>query len=244
MTLPLVSTLVVAKACRDTLLAGCPGPIPEWLSGHSPDGTPSQHDHLAVIPLAHVGRAEADGHLLGIALVLPTEVTGDEQARCLGPLLYDSIGLPRRITLRMGRVGVMDLVLEEREQRPLALRPETWTAASAQGARRWASVTPIALDRFPKGKDRWAAMEATVARSAARIGVGEPREVIVAPVAIWPGVPRADQFPALIPRHDRGRIFHTHAVVAFEEPVCGPLLLGAGRYRGYGLMRPLDEESQ
>ena len=30
-----------------------------------------------------------------------------------------------------------------------------------------------------------------------------------------------------------------HAILIFSEPVVGPVLLGAGRYRGYGLCRPL-----
>ena len=34
----------------------------------------------------------------------------------------------------------------------------------------------------------------------------------------------------------------THAVIRFAEPVQGPLLLGAGRFSGLGLCRPLGEE--
>jgi CRISPR-associated protein Csb2 len=32
----------------------------------------------------------------------------------------------------------------------------------------------------------------------------------------------------------------THAVIQFAEPVEGPVLLGAGRFLGLGLCRPLD----
>ena len=31
---------------------------------------------------------------------------------------------------------------------------------------------------------------------------------------------------------------------AFEEAVLGPLILGAGRYQGYGLCRPLPEVAE
>jgi CRISPR-associated protein Csb2 len=31
-----------------------------------------------------------------------------------------------------------------------------------------------------------------------------------------------------------------HAWLRFDQPVTGPVMLGAGRYRGYGLGKPLD----
>jgi CRISPR-associated protein Csb2 len=33
----------------------------------------------------------------------------------------------------------------------------------------------------------------------------------------------------------------THAVIDFAEPVRGPVLIGAGRYNGFGVCRPLPE---
>jgi len=35
--------------------------------------------------------------------------------------------------------------------------------------------------------------------------------------------------------------YQVHVVLEFAEPVGGPLLIGRGRYRGYGLCRPLRE---
>jgi CRISPR-associated protein Csb2 len=32
--------------------------------------------------------------------------------------------------------------------------------------------------------------------------------------------------------------YSTHVVATFAEPVTGPLLVGRGRFRGYGLFRP------
>lgn len=34
---------------------------------------------------------------------------------------------------------------------------------------------------------------------------------------------------------------HAHAVLLFEREVRGPVLIGAGRFRGYGLCRPLSQ---
>jgi CRISPR-associated protein Csb2 len=46
-------------------------------------------------------------------------------------------------------------------------------------------------------------------------------------------MPGQGGFPQL--RKDK---FQVHVAVEFATPVEGPVLLGAGRFRGYGLMRP------
>jgi CRISPR-associated protein Csb2 len=240
--LGLESTLQIMKALRDTVLAWSPDPV-EWVSGHRPDGSPSERDHLAFLPLPHVGRENADGHLLGLALAVPREVGGDERRRRLGPVLFDELGHPKPIELRMGRLGLWRLRLEDRDYRPVALRPDTWTAAPpAEASRRWGTVTPIALDRHPKGADRWAQIEAAIRRGCARIGLPAPRDVVPSPVSLFIGAPHGHRFPALRRGAAGARVQHTHAVLSFDEPVRGPILVGAGRYRGYGLCRPLPLE--
>jgi CRISPR-associated protein Csb2 len=243
--LGLESTLQVTKALRDTVLSSCPDPPPEWVSGHRQDGSPSERDHLAFLPLPHIGREHADGHLLGLSLAVPREVGPEDRRRCLGPLLFDQRGHPREIELRMGRLGLWKLQLEEREMRPFALRPETWSAVPpAAAARRWATVTPIALDRHPKGADRWRQIEASIRRGCRRIGLPEPEHVVVSPVSLFAGAPQGHSFPMLHRGGGEGRVQHTHAVLIFGEPVCGPVLVGAGRYRGYGLCRPLGDSDE
>ena len=52
-------------------------------------------------------------------------------------------------------------------------------------------------------------------------------------------------FDRFVPyRHggSKGRqLLSTHVSVLFDEPVGGPLLIGAGRHLGYGLMAPVAE---
>ena len=240
--LGLESTLQITRALRDALMAHCPvQPPPEWLSGHAPpDGRPSVRPHLAFLPLPHVGREHADGHLLGLGLALPQEVSADEQARCWRGLLYDEYGLARTLPpLRLGRLGVWSLELDEREARPAALRPATWTGP----ARRWATVTPVALDRYPKGSDREAAVEATIRRACVHVGLPAPAGVIAAKVSMFEGAPTVQGFPPM-ERKAGGSFLHVHAVLTFDAPVSGPVLLGAGRFRGYGLCRPLAWEDE
>jgi CRISPR-associated protein Csb2 len=72
-----------------------------------------------------------------------------------------------------------------------------------------------------------------------RIGLPVPREAIPTPVSAHLGTPPAHAFPRL-QRKDGGLRRHAHAILIFDEPVCGPVILGAGRYRGYGVCRPMD----
>jgi CRISPR-associated protein Csb2 len=55
------------------------------------------------------------------------------------------------------------------------------------------------------------------------------------------GVPPSHVFPRLV-RKDGGERRQAHAIVVFEEPVVGPVVIGAGRYRGYGVCRPVEVE--
>lgn len=246
--LGLESTLQIAQALRDTVMRAGPQPPPEWISGHRSDGERSEQPHLACIPLAHVGREHADGHLLGVALVVPRDIAAEDRRHCLRDLLFDEFGELRTIRLTLGRLGVWQLRLEEAEARPVALRPETWTAAiPRRGARRWATVTPVVLDRHPKAKEPseyWRGAETIVRASCERVLACTPEaprveEVILTPVSTFEGVPHARRFPNL-QRKTGGNLHHTHAIIVFDRPVVGPLLIGAGRYRGYGLGRPLD----
>ncbi len=238
-TIPLESSLALTDAMRGMVMNGCSQqPPPEWISGHRPDGTRSEQAHLAFAPLAHVGDARADGHLLGIAMALPRSVSASEVARCFNRFLVDDeSGEAQQIKLVMGNIGEWEIVLEEREQPPLALRSETWT----RPARRWASVTPIVLDRYPKAKDSAEAeIEAqnTVATACEYIGLPRPTDIVLTPISLFIGAPAASAFPPLPTKFGRTSHLQTHALLTFAQPVRGPVLLGAGRYRGYGLCRP------
>ena len=129
------------------------------------------------------------------------------------------------------------IALETRERPPTNLDPQTWTRES----RVWASVTPVVLNRHFDGDDRWEESAESVKAMCEHIGLPRPREVLLHPVSRIEGVPHAREFPQLVRKRDGGRRRHHHAVVIFDRPVCGPVLIGAGRFRGYGMCRPLDD---
>lgn len=231
--LPGVSTLNVVSALRDALLAAR-SEAPEWVSGLTAAGAPSRVPHMALVPLINAGHAHADGRLMGVAIVLPRELDEAAAAAVLKPWLLDDDDFPKRIPVFDGGWFEAGAELDEREVLPQTLMPETWVRESAT----WESVTPVVMDRHPRGGDRWATLAESVERSCEYIGLPRPVSVELARAPFVSGPPRADNFPPLR-RRDGTTMMHLHARVVFAEPVAGPVILGAGRYRGYGLCRPL-----
>jgi CRISPR-associated protein Csb2 len=228
----------LAQRWREALLSqsnDLPGTVRKILSGHDANGAVLEEPHLAFLPLAFVGHQHADGHLLGIGLALPVGLSRDDRLGVLTAV--------RRVReLKLGRLGVWRVEAETREAVPWNLRPETWTAYP-DGHTHWSTVTPVVYDRHPKANDKAAylAEVAVMIRQACmRVGLPEPHEVIVTPVCAHLGVPPAHAFPRLRRKDDSLRR-HTHAILVFGQPVRGPVLLGAGRYRGYGCCRPMFE---
>ena len=235
----LPATLKLIAALRGLLMHKCPEqPPPEWFSGHRPDGSPSAEPHLALTPLPFVGSQHADGRIMGLAVVLPAGLDAQDAGRCLEPIFRDAESrLPCENRLFSGEWIECTVEFETRERPPTNLSTSTWTAPS----RVWASVTPVVLNRHYKSKDKWDQAADSVKDACEHIGLPRPREVLVHPVSRVEGVPHAREFPQLTRKRDGGRQSHTHVVVIFDEPVRGPLLLGAGRFRGYGLCRPMDQ---
>ena len=237
----LPATLKLTAALRGLLMRECPEqPPPEWFSGHRPAGEPATGPHLALAPLPFVGSRYADGRIMGLAVILPRGLRPEEAGGCVEPVLRDpETGLPRERRLFMGNGFERAVELETRDRPPENLDPRAWTMPS----RVWASVTPVVLNRHFDGRDKWERSAESVKEMCGHIGLPRPREVLLHPVSRVEGAPHAREFPQLVRKRDGGRQSHCHAVVVFEAPVCGPVLIGAGRFRGYGLCRPVEPGS-
>ena len=134
--------------------------------------------------------------------------------------------------------GVCTWAVEGVDEMPLnqALRPATWT----RPARRWKTVTPILLDRFPKKKGP--TVEDILAYGCQHVGLPAPTKIEHSPYCQLPGVPPVPAFRLRRKPDERPR-WGVHATLEFQVPVRGPLLLGAGRYFGLGMMRPEWEQN-
>lgn len=207
--------------------------LPESIIGHQADGSPSKSPHMALLPLAFVGREHADGKLMGLGLALPRNLPTDERRDLLATLHEIR-------ELKLGPLGVWRMEAPTEDRPPHNLVSDTWAALS-KGALEWGTVTPIALDRHPKAKDPATYREEVaeiIRRSCQRVTDEPPEHIIIGAVSPHLGTPAAHAFPRL-QRKSGGDLRHTHATLIFKRPIVGPLFLGAGRYRGYGFCRPL-----
>jgi CRISPR-associated protein Csb2 len=245
----------VAKRVRDSLMALGPKPTPEILSGHTKEGGATAKPHVAVVPLANAGWDHATGDLLGFAIVLPRDVAREERGLALEAVAKFA-GLSREhmsayadaeasfARLNFGAAGVWRL-----EQTAAPSRRSLQSTRWCESARTWASVTPILLDRFPDHGDAVAEGE-LVGAACRNIGLPEPVEIELHKHPAIKGVPSAYpshggrqpdwSFPAGARFASRPR---RHVILRFSVPVSGPVILGAGRYHGFGLCLPLDAEN-
>lgn len=214
-----------------------------FVSGHEPDGKPVCEPHLAYLPLAFVGAPYADGHILGMALALPATASTDDE-----DLVYASLGARMAddgsLTLDLGEQGRATLRFED-DPAAWSLREERWTKPSPC----WASVTPIVMDRMAKAgrNDPWEWVAHEIARSCTLQGLPMPESIEISPVSFlegsYPCYSGRTRLSSSFIRYEQkgGRTpWMFHAKLEFDEPVAGPLVLGAGRFRGYGLCAPME----
>lgn len=244
---PAVRAVELASAMRAAVFHHAEDPIPEEISGHSLNGKPTAVPHVAFLPLPYVGFEHADGRLLGMALSVPDEVSEDARRalyRAIGNWETDSGRDALKLTFRAR--GVVHLRRQRGPTTLVSLRPGGWKRAS----KRWVSATPIALPRHPgrlfggtaaTRARAWASAECSVALSCSHVGLPRPTTVEVSQGSFIKGAIAANRFPAFHQNGREGRPMRRqllHASVTFEHRVSGPLMLGAGRFVGLGLMRP------
>jgi CRISPR-associated protein Csb2 len=241
---------LLVKEIRDTLLSGyrqcglgeC---IPFLVSGHNPDGSPTREPHLSIVPLAFVGFPYADGHLLGFALVPPRGsglLENGDFLRAMRRIAPHNMPMERR-RLCLRRFGLEFSPVVASDKRSLDSTFYTQTGSE------FATVTPIVLDRHlkEKGEARQQEIISQIKSACINAGLPEPDTVVPHKHSAIEGAPSA-QPSGKSPEWMRWRLppslnnrFLTHAVIRFPEPVAGPVILGAGRFVGLGLCRPIAD---
>jgi CRISPR-associated protein Csb2 len=278
--------LAVTRAVRGALLSHSEQPPPEIITGHERAAggagptPPLARTHLAIAPLMNVGHRHSDGTIFGVTLILPAEATPEDRnavesalsAWALDGFELTLSGEAPAGTVRFGLEGLgVDRAVEEREPAWLTagiagarktMRRDYW----CRPARRWLSVTPIALDRFPgnlrspRSDTRERAeieAEAGIAQACVNAGlVRRPEDVAVtvrldAPLVRLPASPGGQRGPGQrqYPGYKTGSQgmprASVHAEIEFiRGPVQGPVLIGAGRFLGYGLCLPYEERAR
>ncbi len=264
--LPLTRTQDLTRAVRGALMAHAAQPVSPVISGHSGaagDPAPTEVPHMSVLALPNVSHVHSDGLIHAVAIGLPAHLAPDDRSAVLGALeqwAHRSTEGDYDLQLPGGRVYQLGAPVthaatsgagsaETGPDRRIASR-RFWS----RRAQSWSSVTPVALDRHPRlGKnddyDQFnAAIAPLVEDMCRRVGLPPPVESTASPAAVWAAVPPVGigagrPAPRTFPqfrvggRNDRRR-FTTHLTIRFAEPVQGPIILGAGRFFGYGLFLP------
>lgn len=252
--LGLPAVVALARAMRGALMRHADQPVHEMISGHRPDGQPAEHPHLAILPLAHVGHRHADGGVMGIALVLPRHADDSARRALLRAVgaweasARQEGGIPHAdapvLTVGLGNgQGLRIQRVEWGEASTTTLRAGMWCDPS----RRWSSVTPVALDRNPGRLDSADAVvlqraireaQRGIVAACLRQGLPQPARIDFSPSPSWAGASHVAAFPAFPPGAGRVRRTRVHVHLEFDQPVKGPVLLGAGRFHGLGVFRP------
>jgi CRISPR-associated protein Csb2 len=235
LALGLDRSIDVTEAVRNALLAHLGDEAPEILSGHAAGQASSQRDHLAIVPMARVADSYADGLIHGIGLILPR---GTDDATW------------HRLVMALGRwmQGGGKLIIGGRTQWTLefptdehrkTLEPRRYQKA----AQVWTSVTPVVFDRYPRmdasrsAEAVYRSLHGVVSDMCRKAGLPAPLDVRVSPSTGLHGAVSA-RAHGLGTRSYLAQRYIAHLEIRWADNVPGPVLLGAGRYFGLGLMLP------
>ena len=197
------------------------GEPPAILHGHG--FSASGYEIARYLALPDVGYRWSRGRIHGLALWMPPD--SDPAAR---QRARDAAFAIRRLT---GRGVDVSVAPRDGEARPLAARPDRWLRRS----RGWVTACPAIHER------RRPLDLAEVARWCRHAGLSEPAAFRSARTPLVAGA--IDLAPVEVNRPGRPRLPYSHVELLFEQAVAGPVVIGSGRQRGFGLCVPVDEVS-
>lgn len=245
--LPTTCTAHVATALRGSLLSHGPAPGPRLLLGKDTDGRPLKgpYAHALCLALPAAGRRYSDGTIRAVVVMLPPDPDTAERLAVLKAVAaWEQSRHGKPLELRLGRLGELALRRLPRANSGAGwpIDRSIWTGPS----RRWGSVTPLALPReryrlgrgpMPDRRRAWRQAEQAVAEAITWAGLPEPIAVDVGYDPPVRGGAHTANYPTFVQNTERLLL---HATIEFARSVAGPVVLGSGRFRGLGLMLPLD----
>lgn len=204
--------------------------VARLLLGHRSAGTdtPSQGGHFGIVPLPSMNADfTADGDMRR-ALVMGWGINDVEDRALFGDLTrgIDGMSLEDR-----GRsIGFIRAARPDTRRRTLSF----WSTLAGQPAKAWRTVSPIILTGHPR---RGRTLEECLARALAQQGIAPDAIESVATFSgpLVPQCPAAREFRVADYLGTTRRI---HAEIIFRKPITGPLVVGRGRFAGFGIMLP------
>lgn len=132
---------------------------------------------------------------------------------------------------RLAGRGIDVLVAPMDGHRPLAVLPESWERASCL----WTTA-------FPAIHERHRSLDLPeIARWCRHAGLPEPIAFRAARAPFVRG--GVDLAPVEVQRPGRSGMPYSHVAIRFAEPIPGPVVIGSGRQRGFGLCVPLEDSA-
>ena len=179
------------------------------------------YDLARYLALPDVGYPRSRGRIHGLALWLPPESEHVHRQKA------------REATVAIdGLVGHGIETAAEPfgdEERPWAANHRRWRGPSAT----WVTAFPVIHER--RGVPGLS--EAT--RWCRHAGLPDPVAFRSSRTPLLPGA--VDLAPVEVNRPGRPALPYSHAEFRFAEPIAGPVVVGAGRQRGFGLCAPVDD---
>ena len=193
------------------------GEVPAVLHGHG--FMESGYDLARYLALPDVGFPHSRGRIHGLALWLPpgTDEVSRRRARDAALAIDALVG------------NALNVRVEPREDevRPWAANPRRWFGPS----RTWVTAFPAIHERrgVPNLRDagRW----------CEHAGFPKPVDFRSSRTPLVSGA--VDLAPVEVNRPGRPALPYSHVVLSFADPIPGPVVIGAGRQRGFGLCIPI-----
>ena len=195
------------------------GEPPAILHGHGFTG--AGYDLARYLALPDVGYPRSRGRIHGLALWLPPGSDRGQRQRARDAAVAIDTLVGRGIEARVEPRGD--------EKRPWAVNPRRWQGPSTT----WVTAFPVVHER------RGVAGLAEAARWCRHAGLSEPIAFRSLRTPLLPGA--VDLAPAEVNRSGRPALPYSHAEFHFAERIAGPVVIGAGRQRGFGLCVPVDD---
>ncbi len=197
------------------------GEPPRILHGHG--FTTKGYETARYLALPDVGHQWSRGRIHGLALWLPSE--SDVAVR---QMTHDAAFSVRRLTGNGVDVAVSP---HDGGARPMAARPSYWMRRS----RAWVSAIPAIHER------RGPLYQAEIARWCQHAGLPDPVAFRFARTPLIHGA--IDLAPVEVNRPGRPALPYSHVELWFDQMIQGPVVIGSGRQRGFGLCLPLDHNA-
>jgi CRISPR-associated protein Csb2 len=224
-----VAAMLRSLACQCAKLDShvFPGGSEVYVAGHISESTADRNGttppRFSYVPLPTIGHRHADGMVRRVMVVESLGGDGSHaewaQERLRNQTLRDINGRDRGALLDLWRTS-----------------SPAMTGLYVAESRVWASVTPVILPGLDDGRQAKAERLFLKAAAQAEIPLEAIECVTLRKAPFWSGSAHPRNY--VVPEYLR-RFSRWHVAVRFREPMPGPLVIGAGRHVGLGLLAAL-----